>query len=175
MRFELLLTTYYLTIPSGWNGILVEVVIVSESNSETIASLVIATIVLIILALVLPYAYRIDVGPGPDSIRAMTWDYLEASWYSGFRLWNPIDTLPYTLLRIVFAAMLARVYLSITTPRKTFLVGLLAELQPFFVSAPLVFLIDWPGDPLVPLYIPVPIMLILGVILLLVFKHKKKI
>lgn len=146
----------------------------SESNSETIASLFIATIALIILALVLPFAYRIDVGPGPDSISAMTWDYLEASWYSGFRLWNPIDTLPYTLLRIVFAAMLARVYLGTTTLQKTFLVGILAESQPFLVSAPLVFLIDWPGDPWVPLYIPVPIMLILGVIFLLVFKHKKK-
>ena len=147
----------------------------NESNSETITSLLIATIVLIILALVLPFAYRIDVGPGPDSIRAMTWDYLEASWYSGFRLWNPIDTLPYTLLRIAFAAMLARAYLGATTLQKTLLVGILAELQPLLVSAPLVFLIDWPGDPWVPLYIPLPIMLILGVILLLVFKHRKKI
>ena len=147
----------------------------NESNSETITSLLIATIVLIILALVLPFAYRIDVGPGPDSIRAMTWDYLEASWYSGFRLWNPIDTLPYTLLRIAFAAMLARAYLGTTTLQKTLLVGILAELQPLLVSAPLVFLIDWPGDPWLPLYIPLPIMLILGVILLLVFKHRKKI
>ena len=161
--------------PSSQTGILVKVVIMNESNSETITSLLIATIVLIILALVLPFAYRIDVGPGPDSIRAMTWDYLEASWYSGFRLWNPIDTLPYTLLRIAFAAMLARAYLGATTLQKTLLVGILAELQPLLVSAPLVFLIDWPGDPWLPLYIPLPIMLILGVILLLVFKHRKKI
>jgi hypothetical protein len=127
---------------------------------------------MIILALVLPFAYRIDIGPGPDSIRAMTWDYIESSWYSGFRLWNPLDTLPYTILRLVFAIYLARSCLGTTTARKTLLIGILAELQPIIVSAILVYFIDWPGDPLVPLYIPLPIMLIFGIILILIFKRR---
>ncbi|MFW9800542.1 MAG: hypothetical protein ACFFD9_08900 [Candidatus Thorarchaeota archaeon] len=146
-----------------------------ESTSETAERFYILTTFMLVVVLILPFAYRVDIGPGPDSIRAMTWDYVEASWYSGFRLWNPLDVLPYTLLRLIFGVMLARAYLGLTTARKTLFVGVLAELQPLLLSGPLVFLVDWPGDgdPLVPLYIPLPIMLILGVILLLIFKHKK--
>jgi hypothetical protein len=127
------------------------------------------------IALGLPFAYHVDVGPGADSIRAMVWDYIESSWYSGFRIWNPLDTLPYTLLRLIFAIMLARLYTGKTSPQRTLSIGILAEIQPVLVSAPLVFLVDWPGDgdPWVPLYIPLPIMLVLGVFLLLWFRYKQ--
>ena len=128
--------------------------------------------VMIILALILPFAYRIDTGPGPDSIRAMTWDYIESSWYTGFRLWNPLDTLPYTILRLVFAVYLARLWFGMTTARRTILIGVLAELQPLIVSAPLVYLIDWSGDSLVPLYIPIPIMFIIGIVFAFLFRLK---
>ena len=144
----------------------------STTTSERSLVFSIIVVIMIILALVLPFAYRIDIGPGPDSIRAMTWDYIESSWYSGFRLWNPLDTFPYTILRLVFAIYLARSCLGITTTRKTLLIGILAELQPIILSAILVYFIDWPGDPLVPLYIPLPIMFILGIILILIFKRR---
>ena len=127
---------------------------------------------MLILALVLPFAYRVDVGPGPDSIRAMTWDYIESSWHSGFRLWNPLDTLPYTILRLVFAVMVVRNHHKGTSKWKTLFVGILSEIQPIAVSAPLVYLIDWPGDPQVPLYIPIPIYFIIGLILLLTKKKQ---
>jgi hypothetical protein len=127
---------------------------------------------MLIVALVLPFAYRIDIGPGPDSIRAMTWDYIESSWYSGFRLWNPFDALPYTLLRLVFAVMLGRYYQKDMPIWKPLLLGLLAEIQPIAISAPLVYLIDWPGDPHVPLYIPIPVFLILGTIFILIIKNR---
>ncbi|MFW9962359.1 MAG: hypothetical protein ACFFCX_02255 [Candidatus Sifarchaeia archaeon] len=144
----------------------------SKATSERSLFLFIIAAIMIILALVLPFAHRVDIGPGPDSIRAMTWDYIESTWYSGFRFWNPLDTLPYTILRLVFAMYLARLCVGITTAKKTILVGLLAELEPIIVSAPLVYFIDWSGDPLVPLYIPIPIMLILGIIIVLILKRR---
>ncbi len=142
----------------------------SETASKHSLSLLVIATIMIILSLILPFAIRVDIGPGPDSIRAMIWDYIESSWYSGFRFWNPLDAFPYTFLRLVFAIYLARFCLGITTTRKTIISGILAELQPIIVSAPLVYLIDWPGDPLVPLYIPLPIMFILGVIII-IFKR----
>ncbi|MFX1368669.1 MAG: hypothetical protein ACFFAY_08740 [Promethearchaeota archaeon] len=142
----------------------------SEVRSEHRFALSVMTAVMILLALVLPFAYRIDIGPGPDSIRAMIWDYIESSWYSGFRFWNPLDTFPFTILRLVFAFYLARLGVGSTTVKNTILIGILAELQPIIVSAPLVYFIEWSGDPLVPLYIPLPIMFILGIILILIFK-----
>jgi hypothetical protein len=119
-------------------------------------------VIMLALALIIPFAYRIDVGPGPDSIRAMTWEYIEASWYTGFRLWDPFDTLLYTFLRLVFAVVIAGVFANRMTIRMALLTGILAELQPIAVSAPLVYLIDWSEDPQVPLYIPIPLMLFIG-------------
>lgn len=146
----------------------------SETTSENSTIFPAMVLLMGIVALILPFAFRIDVGPGPDSIRAMVWDYIESSWYSGFRIWNPIDTLPYTFLRLVFALYLARLYVGRATSRRTILIGILAELQPFAVSAPLVYFIDWSGDPLVPLYIPLPIMFIFGVALILILTRRNK-
>jgi len=131
------------------------------------------TVLMIVLALVLPFAYRIDVGPGPDSIRAMIWDYIEASWYSGFRLWDPLDTLPYTILRLIFAVMIGRTFTGKSSFQRAMLIGFLAEIQPVAVSAPLIYLIEWPGDPLVPLYLPIPIFFIIGGIILLYINQNR--
>ncbi len=119
-----------------------------------------------ITAFIGPFAYRIDIGPGPNSIRAMVWDYIEASWHSGFRLWNPLDTLPYTFLRIVFIYQILRYYNSNTSKGRTIFTGLACELQPLLVSVPLTYGIQWPGDPQVPLYLPIPLMLVLAVLLM---------
>ena len=145
------------------------------SQSKNGTRFAFAAALMLAIALLLPFAYRVDLGPGPDSIRAMIWDYIESSWYSGFRIWNLLDTLPYTLLRLIFAVMLARLYTGKTSPQRALLIGILAEIQPVLVSAPLVFFIDWPGDsdPLVPLYIPIPIFLVLGVVLLLWFRYRQ--
>ncbi|MFW9834641.1 MAG: hypothetical protein ACFFEK_11640 [Candidatus Thorarchaeota archaeon] len=146
----------------------------SEATSENSTVFSAMVLVMGIVALILPFAFRVDVGPGPDSIRAMTWDYIESSWYSGFRIWNPLETLPYTFLRLVFALYLARLCVGHATSRRTILIGILAELQPFAVSAPLVYFIDWSGDPLIPLYIPLPIMFIFGFTLILIFTRRNK-
>jgi hypothetical protein len=139
----------------------------NKTASKNSLSLLVIAMIMIILALLLPFAIRVDIGPGPDSIRAMIWDYIESSWYTGFRFWDPLDAFPYTFLRLVFAIYLARFCLGITTTRKMIISGIIAELQPIIMSAPLVYLIDWPGDPLVPLYIPLPIMFILGMIIII--------
>lgn len=139
----------------------------SQSESSRELGSFFGVLLMSILALLLPFAYHMDVGPGPDSIRAMVWDHVESDYYSGFRLWSPLDTIPYTLLRLVFAVMLGRVYGNRATPRKTLLVGLLAEFQSIAVSAPLTYLVDWTGDPLVPLYIPLPFLFIVGVLVYL--------
>ena len=124
-------------------------------------------VMMTVIAFVTPFAYRIDIVPGPNSIRAMLWDYIKASWYSGFRLWNPLDTIPYTLLRMVFAYQIARYYSGKGTKKQAISIGVASELQPLFVSVPLTYGIQLPGDPHVPLYIPIPIMLALAILVLL--------
>ena len=87
----------------------------------------------------------------------------------------PLDTLPCTILRLAFAVMIARAIAGKSTIRRAMLVGILAELQPVTVSAPLIYLIDWPRDPPVPLYIPIPaLFLIGGIILFCIRQHKPR-
>lgn len=96
-------------------------------------------VILALIAVILPFAYHVDIGPGPDSIRAMIWDYIQASWHSGFRWWNPFDTLPYTLLRIIYPLQIYRYYTGLSSKRRTIVMGLVSELQPFLVSFPLTY------------------------------------
>lgn len=144
-----------------------------KTLSKAGSKLISMTVLMLVLALVLPFAYHIDVGPGPDSIRAMIWDYIEASWYSGFRLWNPLDALPYTILRLIFAVMIGRTFAGKTSIQKAMFTGFLAEIQPVAISAPLTYLIEWSGDPSVPLYLPIPIFFFIGGIILLYINQNR--
>ena len=43
-------------------------------------------ILLVLTALFVPFGYALDLGPGPDKVRALTWEYLDAPWFSGVRI-----------------------------------------------------------------------------------------
>ncbi len=65
---------------------------------------IVVLIVLLASALFLPFGYSLDLGPGPDQVRALTWEYLDAPWFSGFRFMGGriFEFIAYTLPRYVF-------------------------------------------------------------------------
>ncbi len=136
---------------------------------------VIVGFIMVVIAFIIPFAYRVDIGPGPNSIRAMIWEYIEASWYSGFRWWNPLDTLPYTFLRLIFSYQIFRYYKGTTNKKHTVVIGLASELQPLIISVPLTYGIQWVGDPWVPLYLPIPLMLALAFLIMYVIPPKRRV
>ncbi|MFW9892040.1 MAG: hypothetical protein ACFFFO_07560, partial [Candidatus Thorarchaeota archaeon] len=41
------------------------------------------TIVILLAILFVPFAYHFDLGPGPNSIEAVVWQYIESPWQMG--------------------------------------------------------------------------------------------
>jgi hypothetical protein len=140
-------------------------------------------IILLAAAILLPFGYGLDIGPGPDSLRALVWEYIDATWFSGFRFvgfGRVLDALLYTLPTYFFIFQLFKLYRTSLRPKRMWLVGILGALFPGLVSLFLVigWLQGWtqpppPSDLRFPVYIPIPTTVIIAVILLRLFPVKE--
>jgi hypothetical protein len=155
----------------------------AEKRSMMPASVLVVGIVVTGLVLFLPFGYGLDLGPGPDNVRALLWEYIDAPWFSGFRIVSAgtfLASLLYTLPRFVFPYQVIRYCLSKTTRRSLILTGIVVELFPLLVSA--VRLVGWllgwtqPPPPLshpsFPVYVPIPLLLIFGLGLVFVLPSR---
>jgi hypothetical protein len=133
--------------------------------------------ILLAAAFLLPFGYGLDLGPGPNRIRALIWEYIDAPWFSGVRfvrLGQVFEALVYTLPRYFFIVQIFNLYRTSSNQRHMLTVGILGALFPGLVS--LVQIIAWlqgwtqPPPPVsdhrFPIYIPIPTILILGIVLL---------
>ena len=130
-------------------------------------------LIMTILVFLLPFGYRLDLGPGPDSVMALIWEYIEAPWQSGFRFVDFgifLTSIIYTFPRFVFLYQMIQYY-SLKIPRRSVIrTGIISELFPMFVS--IILIIGWQlgwtqppppiSDPWFPVYISLPALLIIG-------------
>ncbi|OGN96557.1 MAG: hypothetical protein A2Z77_00905 [Chloroflexi bacterium RBG_13_51_36] len=140
-------------------------------------------IILLAAAILLPFGYALDIGPGPNSVRAVVWEYIDATWFSGFRFvrfGQVLDALLLTLPTYFFIFQLFILYRTSLRPKRMWLAGILGALFPGLVSLFLVigWLQGWtqpppPSDLRFPVYIPIPAALVMAIILLKVFPAKK--
>jgi hypothetical protein len=147
-----------------------------------------AYIVLIILlaaAILVPFGYALDLGPGPNSVRALVWQYIDAPWFSGFRFvrfGQVLEAILYTLPTYFFIFQLFKLYRTSSRLKRMRLVGVLSALFPGVVS--LLLVIGWlqgwtqPPPPVsdhrFPIYIPIPAVVVTAVILLKCFPVKER-
>lgn len=140
-------------------------------------------ILLLIAAIILPFGYGLDLGPGPNRIRALIWEYLDAPWFSGVRpvsLGQVLEAVIYTLPTYFLLFLMFNSYKSGTEKKPLVFTVILSTFFPALVS--LVRIIGWLqgwtqpppplSDPYFPIYIPIPIVQILSVILLRVYPIK---
>jgi len=138
------------------------------------------------LVFLLPFGYGLDLGPGPDKIRALAWEYMDAPWFSGVRFVTPgrfLESLLYTLPRFYFLYRIIHYYQGKSTRKSMFLAGFVSALFPALVSGVQVvgWLLGWtqPPPPIsdhqFPIYIPIPMLLVLvcGWSSYLTFRHEK--
>ena len=130
-------------------------------------------ITMTVLAFLLPFGYRLDLGPGPDSVMALIWEYIEAPWQSGFwfvQVGIFLTSTIYTFPRFIFLYRMIQYY-SLKIPRSSVIkTGILSEFFPALVS--IILIIGWqlgwtqPPPPLsdhwFPIYIPIPALLFIG-------------
>ena len=132
-----------------------------------------------VLVFVLPFGYGLDLGPGPDNIRALAWEYMDAPWFSGFRI-VPIGTflgsLPYTFTRFILLCFIIRYCLGKASRKAVIIAGIVNELFPMAVSGVLIagWLLGWtqPPPPIsdhwFPIYISIPLLFIFTLIFVLI-------
>lgn len=152
----------------------------SENRRKNIL-LFLALLLIVFLVLFAPFAYRFDLGPRPDSIEAVLWHYIESPWFTGFRLRDPFRYFPYVFVRLFFAIQFLRYLLGRSSRKVTLLVAAYSELHVALLSLPVyiswyfglgVFLAS-DGDPILPIFLPIPILFILTLFLILVGRRKK--
>jgi hypothetical protein len=131
--------------------------------------------------ILLPYGYAVAVGLGsPDLIIAgLFWEYVESFYFTGFRFVNPslvLATAPFWFFRLVFLSQLIYYYEESKTRTRLQVIslGILSELIPLLVSLPHFLSLGGWTFPLYSYVIPIPVLLLLGVIVLFVFPKKKQ-
>ena len=145
----------------------------------------IVLILLLIAAILLPFGYSLDLGPGPNRIRALLWEYLDAPWFSGVRLvrlGQILEAVLYTLPTYLFIYQLFKFYRTGSKQKSMVPVGILGALFPALVS--LIRIIGWlqgwtqppppQSDHRFPIYIPIPTVLLQFLLLQWFFPARKK-
>jgi hypothetical protein len=138
-----------------------------------------------VLVFVLPFGYGLDLGPGPDNIRALIWEYLDAPWFSGFRIVSIgtfLGSLLYAFPRFVLLYIIIRYFLGKANKKAVILAGIAAELFPMAVSG--VRIVGWLqgwtqpppplSDPWFPVYISIPLLFFFALILVFVTPSAQK-
>ena len=129
-------------------------------------------VIMALVALFVPFAMQVTINPWDSYIAliAMTWQ-LQPYYWNPYYLFDPlllIMTIPMAGLRLVFVGMIHRLYKVKTTRRRVGIIAIAAELQ--FVTIGytpyiIMYLLLPYYSPYFPIVIPIPLLLVLGVIL----------
>ncbi|MFW9927653.1 MAG: hypothetical protein ACFFDM_12960 [Candidatus Thorarchaeota archaeon] len=139
------------------------------------------TIILLLVVLFAPFAYHFDLGPGPDSIEAVVWQYIESPWQMGFWFQNPFRYFDYVFVRLLFPIQFLRYQFGKSRRNVTLLVALYSEIHAGLLSLPVY--ISWlyqlgpflspGGDPIRPVFLPIPLLFFVTSFLILIVERRR--
>ncbi len=117
----------------------------------------------ILIVLLAPFGYHVDLGPGPNAITAMLWEYsinrpfrylVALQYYTEFYIFRIV---------ILFAIMM---FLVEKLSRKWLIIlALIGELIPLILSIPASLILNSDGDNLSPIIISIPLLLVFVIII----------
>lgn len=130
--------------------------------------ILLVTIFLILIALLLPFAYHLDLNPfGWNSYEAVLWRYVEST-SSVLLLNNTVNLFLYYVFGFAFILQIYRYYNNRTNRMWTILTGIYATIHPLLLSLPVLlhlpFTIAPGGEVMYPVIIPIPILLVFGIV-----------
>ncbi len=134
--------------------------------------IIILGILSIIIVFLAPYGYHIDLGPGPNSITAMIWEY---STYYSFRYLSPLRYyVQFYIFRIVVLYYIFRFLQEKVSIKRVIIVGIISEVIPLILSIPGALILNSEGDNLMPIVISIPILLLFNVLVVYIFANFKR-
>ena len=153
----------------------------AQLDGKSVLSTVLLTILVILVMLFAPFAIHFDLGPGPDAIEAVVWQYVESAWQVGFWFQNPLRYFDYIVIRLLFPIQFLRYLLGKSSRKVTLLAALYSELHAGLLSLPVY--ISWlyqlgvflspDGDPIRPVFLPIPLLFLVTLFLILIVQRRK--
>lgn len=128
-------------------------------------------IISILIVLLAPFGYHIDLGPGPNSITAILWDY---STYYSFRYLVALRYyVEFYFFRFVVLFGIVRFLQGKMSKKWLIILAIIAELIPLIISIPASLILNSEGDNLTPIIISIPILLIFVIMVAYFFPKLK--
>ena len=153
-----------------------------QSNITLDFRIILITILVVLVVLFAPFAIHFDLGPGPNAIEAVVWQYVESAWQVGFWFQNPLRYFDVIVIRLLFPLQLLRYLLGKSSQKITLLVAAYSELHVALLSLPVY--ISWlyelgpflspDGDPIRPIFLPIPILFLLVACMIFIDRRQSK-
>jgi hypothetical protein len=153
----------------------------NQSNITLNFRIILFTILVVLVVLFAPFAINFDLGPGPDAIDAVVWQYIESPWQVGFWFQNPLRYFDFVVIRLLFPIQFLRYLLGKSSGKVTLLAVLYSELHAGLLSLPVY--ISWlydlgvflspDGDPIRPVFLPIPLLFLVTLLLILIVQRRK--
>ena len=125
----------------------------------------------LVIVLLTPYGFHIDLGPGPNSLMAILWEYWDLSIIRWFTV---LEYFPYYFFRFIVIFYLIRYIVDKVSIKKTIIMGTISELIPLLISIPGVLILNPDGENYIPIMISIPILLIFHLCVVYIFYFLKK-
>jgi hypothetical protein len=127
-----------------------------------------------IFVFLVPYAYHIDLGPGPDSLVAMLWDLRFDTPVPFYIVLRTLEIFfEYNFVRILFLIVFF-IFLSGKLHEKFVIIaGFITELAILIISLPRFYILNPQGDNLFPILIPIPTLLVINILVVFMLKKVK--
>jgi len=132
---------------------------------------VILEILFILIVLLAPYGYHIDLGPGPNGIFAILWD-IQA--YYGFQIFESLEYFPIYIFRFVVLYEVFRFFREKISKKRFLLFGFIAEMIPLLISIPGVLFLSPEGENYIPITISIPILLVFCIVVVYFWSFNKE-
>lgn len=127
----------------------------------------------LIIVLIFPYGYHIDLGPGPNMLMAIVWD-LSYTIPPEMNILTALEYFIYYFYRFVVLSALWKLLKGKKKGKTILLHALICELIPLSISLPGALFLNDDGENYIPIIISIPFLLIYCITIVFQAIHKEK-
>jgi len=132
--------------------------------------LILIGILSLIIILLTPYGLDIDIGPGPNRLLAILWEYFALA---DIRWFTVLIYIPYYFFRFITLYYLMRYIMGKNSKMKTIIISIVCEVIPLTLTIIGLLFPDPTGEPYINTVFPIPILLLYNLILIFMFSTRK--
>ncbi|MFX0022516.1 MAG: hypothetical protein ACFE9S_09315 [Candidatus Hermodarchaeota archaeon] len=126
-------------------------------------------IISLVIVLLTPYGFDIDIGPGPNRLLAILWEYFALA---VIRWFTVLIYFPYYFFRFITLYYLMSYIMGRVSKKKVMIMSIICEVIPLTLTIVGLLFPDPTGEPYLNTVIPIPILLLYNLILIFIFSNR---